>query len=89
MTIERCDKCGKSFMNKSEVERHKRWEHPVPVSPFEEQVAQSTTNTNEINAEDLQKLTTDVKAGSSASDTNTIIGGSGQRRRVPFRPFRV
>jgi hypothetical protein len=36
MAIERCDKCGKAFMSKSEVERHKRYEHPVPVSPFEE-----------------------------------------------------
>jgi hypothetical protein len=36
MAIERCDKCGKAFMTKSEVERHKMYEHPVPVSPFEE-----------------------------------------------------
>jgi hypothetical protein len=34
--IERCDKCGKAFMDKSEVKRHKMYEHIVPVSPFEE-----------------------------------------------------
>jgi hypothetical protein len=36
MAIERCDKCGKAFMSHSEVERHKRYEHPVPISPFED-----------------------------------------------------
>jgi hypothetical protein len=36
MAIERCDKCGKAFMSHSEVDRHKMYEHPVPVSPFEE-----------------------------------------------------
>jgi hypothetical protein len=36
MAIERCDKCGKAFMSQSEVKRHKMYEHPVPVSPFEE-----------------------------------------------------
>jgi hypothetical protein len=34
--IERCEKCGKPFMHKSEVNRHKIYEHSVPVSPFEE-----------------------------------------------------
>jgi hypothetical protein len=34
--IERCEKCGKPFMDKSEVNRHKIYEHIVPVSPFEE-----------------------------------------------------
>ena len=34
--VERCDKCGKPFMDKSEVNRHKMYEHIVPVSPFEE-----------------------------------------------------
>jgi hypothetical protein len=34
--VERCDKCGKPFMDKSEVNRHKMYEHSVPVSPFEE-----------------------------------------------------
>jgi hypothetical protein len=34
--IERCEKCGKPFMDKSEVNRHKMYEHIVPVSPFEE-----------------------------------------------------
>ena len=34
-TIERSNKCDKAFMSQSEVERHKMYEHPVPVSPFE------------------------------------------------------
>jgi hypothetical protein len=34
--VERCEKCGKPFMDKSEVNRHKMYEHIVPVSPFEE-----------------------------------------------------
>jgi hypothetical protein len=36
MAIERCDKCGKAFLSQSEVDRHKMYEHPVPVLPFEE-----------------------------------------------------
>jgi hypothetical protein len=35
--VERCEKCGKAFMDKSEVKRHKMYEHIVSVSPFEEQ----------------------------------------------------
>lgn len=73
-------------MNKTEVERHKRWEHPVPVSPFEEKVAR--TKRAEANPEDSQKLTSDVKDGNNINNT-TIIGGGGQRRKVPFRPFRI
>ena len=80
MTIERCDKCGKSFMSKSELERHKMWEHPVPVSPFEERPAAANRN---INPEDLHKLTSDVMVGSKSNDVTTI--GSRQRRKVPFR----
>jgi uncharacterized Zn finger protein len=39
MAIQRCDKCGKAFMSQSEVERHKMYEHPVTVSPYEESSA--------------------------------------------------
>src|SRR5215216_4478477 len=49
MTIERCDKCGKAFMSRSEVERHKIYEHPVPVSPFEERRFASGTRENNSN----------------------------------------
>ena len=53
--IERCDKCSKAFMDKSEVKRHKMYEHIVPISPFEEikeenkeeSPYQNITNTNE------------------------------------------
>ena len=97
MAIERCDKCGKPFMTKSELERHKMWEHPVPVSPFEERLAAATKgNTAGDNRgdslEDLHKLTSDVAIGgeNNSSDTtsSTTIGG-GYGRKVPFRPFRL
>ena len=84
MAIERCEKCGKSFISKAELERHKMWEHPVPVSPFEEELAAANRN---INPEDLHKLTSDVMVGSNSSDLTTI--GGGKRRKVPFRPFRI
>ncbi len=94
MAIERCDKCGKAFMSKSEVERHKMYEYPVPVSPFEERgFASDTTSKNNrnMNMEDLQKMTSEVKIGKTNSDNNdkTSIGGGGQMRKVPFRTFRV
>ena len=49
MAIERCDKCGKAFMSKSEVERHKMYEHPIPVSPFEERRSAPDTRKNNSN----------------------------------------
>jgi hypothetical protein len=89
MTIERCEKCGKSFMSKSEVERHKMWEHPV--SPLEEQLAAAADNNN---SEDLHRLTSDVMAAdcstsSSNGDDNTPVIGDGQRTKLPFKPFRL
>jgi hypothetical protein len=89
MAIERCDKCGKAFMSQSEVERHKMYEHPVPVSPFEERFASDTRrNNSNMNMEDLQKMTSDVTTGKSNSndDITTTIDGR-QIRKVPFRPF--
>ena len=91
MAIERCDKCGKAFMSQSEVERHKMYEHPVPVSPFEERFASDTRrNNSNMNMEDLQKMTSDVTTGKSNSkdDIITTVGG-GQIRKVLFRPFRA
>ena len=45
--IERCEKCGKAFMDKSEVERHKTYEHIIPVSPFETTtVSKNITNSS-------------------------------------------
>lgn len=93
MAIERCDKCGKAFMSRSEVKRHKMYEHPVPVSPFEEKRFDSDTRKNDsdnMNMEDVQKMTSDVATGKSSRSNNdiTTIGG-GQTRKVPFRPFRA
>jgi hypothetical protein len=92
MTIERCDKCGKAFMSQSEVQRHKMYEHPVPVSPFEEKRSASGASKNDsdnMNMEDVQKMTSDVVATDKSSSNNdiTTIGG-GQMRKVPFRTFR-
>jgi hypothetical protein len=94
MAIERCDKCGKAFMSQSEVERHKMYEHPVPVSPFEEKRSASDTrknNSDNMNMEDVQKMTSDVTTGKSTSNNNdiTTIGSGGQIRKVPFRGFRA
>ena len=94
MAIERCDKCGKTFMSQSEVKRHKMYEHPVPVSPFEERrfdydLSKNNNNSSNINMEDLQKMTSDLVTGKSNSNNNDITTiGSGQVRKVPFRSFR-
>ena len=91
MAIERCDKCGKAFMSKSEVERHKMYEHPIPVSPFEERRSVSDTRRDNSNtsAEDLQKMTSGVTTGKSNSNNDTTTIGGGQIRKVPFRTFRA
>jgi hypothetical protein len=92
MAIERCDKCGKAFMSQSEVERHKMYEHPVPVSPFEEGrfASDSSKNNGNMKMEDTQKMTSIVTNGKSNSNNNndTTIG-SGQIRKVPFRTVRA
>ena len=86
MTIERCDKCGKAFMSQSEVERHKMYEHPVPVSPFEERSAYDASKDNaSMNMEDLQKMTTNVTTGKSNTNNDiTTIGGK-QIKKVTLR----
>jgi hypothetical protein len=92
MAIERCEKCGKPFMSQSEVERHRMYEHPVPVSPFEERrfTSDASKNNPNMSMEDLQKMTSAVKTGKSNSNNNDIKTiGSGQIRKVPFRPFRA
>ena len=91
MAIERCDKCGKAFMSQSEVKRHKMYEHPVPVSPFEERRFASHTRKNDINTnmEDVQKMTSAVTTGESNSNNDITTIGSRQIRKVPFRPFRA
>ena len=67
MTIERYDKCGKTLMSQSEVERHKLYEHPVPVPAFEERFASDSGSKNKgsMNALDLHKMTSDVITGKS------------------------
>lgn len=82
-------------MNKSEVERHKMYEHPVPVSPFEDKLTTTTTKNSDsgISPESLHKLTTDVEAAAgignnaakNGSTSSPIVGG----RRVSFKPFKL
>lgn len=87
MAIQRCDKCGKAFMSQAEVERHKMYEHPVPVSPFEERSASDASkNKGNMNKEDLHKMTTNVttgKSNNSNNDTTTI--GDKQIKKVTLR----
>jgi hypothetical protein len=87
MAIERCDKCGKPFMNQSEVERHKMYEHPVPVPPFEEGFASdsSSRDNGDVNTQDLHKMTSDVMTVKDNNDITKI--GTGQIRKARFRPF--
>lgn len=82
-------------MNKSEVERHKMYEHPVPVSPFEDKLTTTATKNGDsgISPESLHKLTTDVEAAAgignnaakNGSTSSPIVGG----RRVSFKPFKL
>lgn len=93
MAIERCEKCGKPFMSQSEVERHKVYEHPVPVPSFEESFASDSSsrrrrNNDDMNMQDLRKMTSDVMTGKSNNYDTTKIG-SGQIRKATFRPFRT
>jgi hypothetical protein len=93
MAIERCDKCGKAFMSQSEVKRHKMYEHPVPVSPFEDRrfdsdLSKNNNNSSNMNMEDVQRMTSDVRTGKSNSNNDITTTGSRQVRNVPFRRFR-
>jgi hypothetical protein len=81
-------------MSHSEEERHKMYEHPVPVSPFEEERFgyDTSRNNSNRNMEDLQKMTSDVTTtttgkSNSNNDMTTIDGG--QMRKVPFRLVRA
>ena len=86
MTIKRCDKCGKAFMSESEVERHKMYEHPVPVSPVEERSTyDANKNNGNLNMEDLQKMTANVTTSKTNSNNDiTTIGGK-QIKKVTLR----
>ncbi len=93
MVIERCDKCGKAFMSQSEVKHHKMYEHPVPVSPFEEKRSARDTSKDNSNVkmEDLQKMTSNVTTGKGNNNNNnniTTIDGR-QIRKVPGRTLRA
>jgi len=50
-------------MSQSEVERHKMYEHPLPVSPLEERYTSDVgkDNNSNMNMENLQKMTSEVK----------------------------
>jgi hypothetical protein len=95
MAIERCDKCGKAFLSQSEVDRHKMYEHPVPVLTFEEKKGSGADSSrdnsnNNTNMEDLQKMASDAITTGRTTHTNdtTPIGGT-PMRKVSSRTFRV
>jgi hypothetical protein len=77
--IERCDKCGKAFMDKSEVKRHKMYEHIVPVSPFEEEEKSPYQNMDEIKTNEPDNIKSlgqlqNSKTSATPADANTIKG---------------
>ena len=57
--VDRCIKCDKPFVDKSEVNRHKMYEHSVRVSPFEQNkeaaVIRKDTGNSSRHPEELQK----------------------------------
>jgi|GEM_PF-5934506 len=99
MAIERCDKCGKAFLSQSEIDRHKMYEHPVPVLPLEEKGfdADLSKNNSNTDMEDLQKMTSNVTTGKTTTTTTTTTNNnndittfdSTQMRKVPFKTFKV
>jgi hypothetical protein len=94
MAIERCDKCGKAFLSQSEIGRHKMYEHPVPVLPFEEKRfdADLSKNNSNTDMEDLQKMTSNVTTGKTTTTNNNndiTTFDSTQMRKVPFKTFKV
>jgi len=91
MAVERCDKCGKAFLSQSEVDRHKMYEHPVPVLPFEEKRFDTDLSKNNSNTdmEDLQKMTSNVTAGKTNNNKDITTFDSTQMRKVPFKTFKV
>ena len=91
MAIERCDKCGKAFLSQSEVDRHKMYEHPVPVLPFEEKGfdADLSNNNSNTDMEDLQKMTSNVTTGKTNNNNDITTFDRTQLRKVPFKTFKV
>jgi hypothetical protein len=85
--IERCDKCGKAFMDKSEVKRHKMYEHIVPVSPFEEVEEEKENREGKSPYQNMEEIRTNepdnikspgqlqnLKTSATPADVNTTKG---------------
>jgi hypothetical protein len=103
--IERCEKCGKPFMDKSEVNRHKMYEHIVPVSPFEENKEGTTIyesinperkeSGNRSHPEELQKSITTTTSTNVDTTNKGLINNnnksitSTQNRSRGFRSLRL
>jgi hypothetical protein len=77
-------------MSQSGVKRHKMYEHPVPVSPFEEKSSAGDTSkdNSNVNVEDLQKMTSNATTGKGNNNDITTID-RGQIRKVPGRTLRA
>ena len=96
MAIERCDKCGKAFLSQFEVGRHKMYEHPVPVLPFEDKGfdADLSKNNSNTDMEDLQKMTSNLTGKTTTNNNNNnnndiTAFDITQMRKVSFKTFRI
>jgi len=49
----------------------------------------SKNDSDNMNMEDLQKMTSDVATAKSSSNNDITTIGGGQMRKVPFRTFRA
>jgi hypothetical protein len=79
--VERCDKCGKPFMDKSEVNRHKTYEHSVPVSPFKQNKERAVmrkeagNRNSSSHPEELQKSIITTTASNIPTNVDTTNKG--------------
>ena len=69
-------------MDKSEVERHKTYEHIIPVSPFETTTVSKSDKNTTISPEESQKLTSNVTSNNKDSIGDSI-SGSGRIQKGP------
>jgi hypothetical protein len=71
-------------MDKSEVERHKTYEHIIPVSPFETTTVSKSDKNTTISPEESQKLTSNVTSNNKDSIGDSI-SGSGRIQKGPTK----
>jgi hypothetical protein len=76
-------------MSQSEVERHKTYEHSVPVLLFEERRSGSDTrkNNSNLNMEEIPNRTGDLPTSKTNNDNNITRIGTRQIGKVTLRTF--